>query len=378
MRTLLIGLVLLPGLAAANPFELGGAIGGHAFSGDVELGVADHMDEPGPASAALLGARVGYAFHRRLAAEAEVMWIPTGDDVLDDDATVFGVRAHARVDLLTGRVRPFVVAGLGVHVLQSSSPQLDGDTDRAYHWGGGVRYAVSAKIDLRFDARHLLVPDRTLDGATSDFEFTAGMTFKLGGAKPRRVAVRMATPGDQDGDELRDDEDQCPTKPEDADGFEDADGCPELDNDADGIVDTADACPLVPESKNGWQDEDGCADAVIRELAGIAFELDSARLDSASAPLLERAFAILKEHPALSIEVSGHTSSEGDADRNFDLSLRRAQTVRDYLVKRGIAEGRILTVGHGAEVPIADNATEDGRRKNRRIEFRILRPDEVP
>ncbi|MDX2089297.1 MAG: OmpA family protein [Kofleriaceae bacterium] len=377
MRTLLFGLVCLPGLAAANPFELGGAFGGHAFSGNVELGVADRMDEPGPSSAALLGARLAYPFGRRLAAEAEAMWIPTGDDVLDEEATVVGLRAHARVDLLTGRVRPFAVAGLGVHILRTSSPQFDGDTDRAYHWGGGVRFAVSSKLDLRFDARHLLVPDRSRDGATSDFELTAGVTVKLGSAARKLTAVASA-PDDRDGDGIRDDVDRCVAKPEDRDGFEDDDGCPELDNDSDGLVDTADACPLVPEIKNGWADEDGCADEVIRELAGIGFELDSAKIDGASAPLLERAFQILNEHPTLFIEVSGHTSSDGDADRNFDLSLRRAQTVRDYLVKRGIAEKRILTVGHGAEVPIADNATEDGRRKNRRIEFRILRADEVP
>jgi OOP family OmpA-OmpF porin len=60
------------------------------------------------------------------------------------------------------------------------------------------------------------------------------------------------------------------------------------------------------------------------------------------------------------------------------LSLARAEAVKAALVKRGIAANRILTVGHGAAAPIADNATDEARKKNRRIEFRIMTPDEMP
>jgi outer membrane protein OmpA-like peptidoglycan-associated protein len=106
--------------------------------------------------------------------------------------------------------------------------------------------------------------------------------------------------------------------------------------------------------------------------------MDSAKIDGASSNILDLAFLILSDNPKLYVEISGHTSSDGHADHNLDLSLRRAQAVKAYLVKRGIAAGRILTVGHGSDVPVADNKTDDGRRKNRRIEFRILRPDEIP
>jgi OOP family OmpA-OmpF porin len=373
--------LLVPVTASANPIEIGGAIGGHAFSSDVELGVDDRMDEPGPAPGAALGLRVGYQLAQRLAAEGEAIVIETEDDVLGDRATVVGLRAHARFDLLTGKLRPFVVAGLGMHVLRSSSPQMDDDTDQAYHWGLGARYALSPKLDVRFDVRHLIVPDRTLDGATSDVEVTAGVTYRFGG-KPARIAMARPlpapAPGDRDGDGVLDNVDRCPTTAEDADSFEDTDGCSDPDNDRDGIVDIADSCPLVPETMNDWQDEDGCADEIIRELTGIGFETDSAKIDSASGGILDLAFLILEDNPQLHVEIAGHTSGEGDANHNLDLSLRRAEAVKAYLSKRGIPPTRILTVGHGADVPVADNATEDGRRKNRRIEFRILRAEELP
>jgi len=372
MRTLL--LLLLPATAAANPIEIGPTLGGHAFSAEVELGVDDQMDEPGPLSGALIGLRGGYMFLPRLAAEGELVIISTRDDVSRERAAVFGLRAHARFDLLTGELRPFLVAGVGLHALRGGAPQMANDTDRAYHWGAGVRFAVTPKIDVRLDIRHLIVPDRTVDGATSDVEFSAGLTYRFGGKHAASRASVAAPSFDRDRDGLRDDTDRCPADAEDRDDFEDLDGCPDLDNDRDGLVDTADRCPFIAESTNGWQDDDGCPDQVITELTGIGFEHDSARIDQASAALLERAFQILRDNPTLNVEISGHTSAEGNPQFNLDLSLRRARSVKDHLVKRGIVDARILAVGRGADVPVADNGTDEGRRKNRRIEFRIVLP----
>src|SRR6185503_4590371 len=149
--TILLGaLVAVPVVAHADP--LGGkvdvsiATGGHVFSKNVELGVDDFMDEPGPSSSALLGGRVAFSVIKRLAVEAEVVMIPTKDDVLGDRAWVFGVRGQARFDLLTGKLRPFLVAGYGGHVIRGGSPQMDDDADQSYHWGAGVRYAIGAKL----------------------------------------------------------------------------------------------------------------------------------------------------------------------------------------------------------------------------------------
>jgi OmpA-OmpF porin, OOP family len=75
-----------------------------------------------------------------------------------------------------------------------------------------------------------------------------------------RCTAVAAGPGDQDGDGIPDDRDECPTEPEDFDGFEDEDGCPDLDNDNDGIPDAVDQCPNDPEDRDGFEDEDGCPD----------------------------------------------------------------------------------------------------------------------
>ncbi len=385
MKAIGVLFVLAAAPAFADPqapakLEVGVALGGHAFSSDVELGVPDMPNEPSPVSGAMFGARIAVPLSNRLAIEGEAMVIPTKDDVLHDAATVYGLRAHVRLDLLTGKLRPFLVAGAGMHVLRSSSPQMANDVDQAYHVGAGIRYAVSDRFDVRFDARDLFVPDRDHNGATEDYEFTAGVTWRFGVTEPAAPApATEPAPGpvDTDGDGLTDDVDKCPTQAEDKDGFQDEDGCPDPDNDNDGIPDVADKCPNEPETKNGYQDEDGCPDQVIRELAGIGFELDSAKIDEQSAPILEKAVDILKANPSLAVEISGHTSAEGNRDRNEKLSLARAEAVKAYLVKRGIAATRILTVGHGSDVPVADNGSEDGRRQNRRIEFRVLTPDDL-
>ena len=320
----LVAALFIPAVAHADPkLEVGGTLGGHSFSRTTELGANDGTTDPGPASSELVGARLAYVVLPRLAVEGELAIIPTKDDLLGERAMVYGLGAHLRFDLLQGRVRPFVVAGFGANVLRSASPQMRNDVDQAYHWGLGVRWAVSERVDLRVDGRHEIVPDRTHNGATSDFELMAGATYRIGRIErplpsPPPVIVPSAPP-------------PAPPPP-----------------------------PPVPQPEP------------IAELAGIGFELDSAVVSIDSAPIMERAYQMLAKHPALTVEISGHTSSEGDPDRNLKLSLARAEAVKAYLVGRGIEAARIQTVGHGADVPVSDNTSEDGRKKNRRIEFHIL------
>jgi len=76
----------------------------------------------------------------------------------------------------------------------------------------------------------------------------------------------------------------------------------------------------------------------------------------------------LREWPEVKLEISGHTDNMGKADYNRDLSRQRAETVRMYMINKGVAEDRLTAVGYGPDKPIADNKTANGRAQNRRVE----------
>ncbi len=187
---------------------------------------------------------------------------------------------------------------------------------------------------------------------------------------------------DNDGDGIIDSLDKCPDKAEDKDGFEDADGCPDFDNDMDGIADSVDKCPKEPETFNTFEDEDGCPDVkpegkpqakeiqrgrVI--LRGVNFEFGKAVLTGDSYVILDQVYASLVEWPEIKIEIKGHTDSVGSGIANKRLSQKRAESVRDYLVGKGIATNRLVPIGMGEDEPIADNNTAEGRAMNRRVEL---------
>ncbi len=202
---------------------------------------------------------------------------------------------------------------------------------------------------------------------------------------------------DQDG--VLDEQDQCPQTPGiaptgcpdgDNDGVLDRDdkclqepgvapdGCPP-DTDGDGLLDRDDKCPTEPETKNGFEDKDGCPDTVpevVKKFSGvipgIRFASNRAEITQGSRPVLDEAAGVLNKYPTLRIMVVGHTDASGSHDHNVDLSRRRAEAVRKYLIDRSVEPERIMTRGEGPDDPIADNKTAAGRAKNRRIEFKII------
>jgi outer membrane protein OmpA-like peptidoglycan-associated protein len=261
---------------------------------------------------------------------------------------------------------------------------------------------------------------------------------------PRDRCVPKQAPviGDKDGDGLKDDVDECPNDPEDKDGFQDEDGCPDPDNDADGIPDAADKCPNDPEDKDGFQDEDGCPDPdndgdglvdkidqcpdepedkdgfedddgcpdpdndkdgipddkdkcpndpapgtidgcpqkyqliVVTEnkielKQTVFFDTNKATIKKVSFPLLDEVAQALKDNPTIKVRIEGHTDSQGNDNFNMKLSQRRAESVRTYLIGKGIEADRMVPQGYGETVPIADNRTSAGRAQNRRVEFVI-------
>ena len=107
-------------------------------------------------------------------------------------------------------------------------------------------------------------------------------------------------------------------------------------------------------------------------LNNILFETGKSILTSGSYAELDRLFSILQDNPLMKMEISGHTDITGSQPLNFKLSGARAKSVVEYLVNKGIDSSRLESRGYGSLQPIADNATSEGRAKNRRVEFKIL------
>lgn len=106
-------------------------------------------------------------------------------------------------------------------------------------------------------------------------------------------------------------------------------------------------------------------------LKGVNFEFNKATLTSSSETILTMAYNALVANPDVQIEISGHTDNVGSEQYNQDLSLKRAQAVKNWLVQKGIASNRMKTVGKGENEPVASNETDAGRAENRRIEFYV-------
>ena len=236
---------------------------------------------------------------------------------------------------------------------------------------------------------------------------------------------------DRDGDGIPDEKDRCPDQPEDHDGFEDSDGCPDPDNDGDGIPDEKDRCPdhagpkrfegcpdrdsdgtpddrdrcvdqagppdlegcpdsdgdEVPDLDDdcptlpGPADEEGCPGKPLATLdknkllikGAITFDTGKATIKKESFIVLDAIAELLGAHPEIKrLLVVGHTDDVGSAALNLDLSRRRARSVVQYLVGKAIEPGRLRSEGFGESRPVAPNTTPLGRARNRRVEFTVV------
>ena len=164
---------------------------------------------------------------------------------------------------------------------------------------------------------------------------------------------------DSDGDGVPDDEDECPDTPP---GIQvDAVGCAG-DSDGDGVTDDIDACPDTP--SGAIVDDRGCW--VVK---GVKFDYKKWDVKPQFNTNLDNIIDILKNTPDLNIRVEGHTDNIGSEKYNLNLSKKRAESIKAYLVGKGIDESRITSIGYGFSKPRAGNDTKEGRALNRRAEL---------
>src|SRR6478752_2332495 len=405
-----------------NVLELG-IFGGAIFpNSDHNLRYEAYPQKP-YATGAELGARLGYYPLSFLGLEAEGMAAASKVKDTETSAALYALRGHLVLQAPLPYVTPFILGGFGT--LGAISRTMANDADPAWHFGIGAKFPLTHALAIRLDSRDTLTSNQQKDGQAQTFEILVGLSSTI----ERSRKQPPPPPPDSDHDGYIDSEDQCPAEQgvapngcpadTDTDGVLDKDdfcpreagpapkgcpdpdpdkdgvplpcdlcpkevgvkpdGCPIRDKDGDGIFDDKDKCVDKPETKNGFEDEDGCPDTVPEAvkkfsgvIEGIYFDKNKATVTAKSKPVLGNAAKVLNSYPSIHLEISGHTTSEGDPAVNQRLSQERADAVKQWLVDNGVAPERLKTRGAGAEEPIADNKKAAGREKNRRIEFKVL------
>ncbi|WP_224487965.1 OmpA family protein [Robertkochia flava] len=177
---------------------------------------------------------------------------------------------------------------------------------------------------------------------------------------------------DTDGDGIPDNKDECPNEA----GPAENNGCPWPDTDGDGVPDKDDLCP----EKVGTVANQGCPEVTEEVQAAlnsyartILFDTGKSSIKAESEQVLADIIGILKQYPASTFKVEGHTDSTGSEELNLRLSKERASAVEQYLENAGIAPDRLTSEGFGESKPIASNRTADGRRQNRRVEINLIK-----
>ena len=225
--------------------------------------------------------------------------------------------------------------------------------------GDGIQDKLDACPNQAGDAKFNGCPDTDGDGVSDKDDAcptTAGLAA-FGGCP------------DTDGDGVEDRNDKCPTLA----GAIAGEGCP--DTDGDGVFNNIDKCPDVA----GAVANKGCPEIkkeVIQKIAlaakGINFETGKAVITASSFKSLDDLVTLLNSYPGASVEIQGHTDNNGTPESNKTLSQDRANSVKRYLSAGGVSEARMTAIGYGQELPLADNKTEAGKTKNRRVDFKLV------
>jgi outer membrane protein OmpA-like peptidoglycan-associated protein len=280
---------------------------------------------------------------------------------------------------------PWIEVGVGAG-LTGSLVRATGEVGLGWNFlAGGITFGPT----LRY--LHVMQPSSALDSSDAQIGL-AGLEVVLHdthqGAPPPPPPGPAETPkvSDRDGDGIPDDLDKCPDDPEDKDGFEDDDGCPDPDNDKDGIPDVSDACPNEPETVNGFQDEDGCPDSaeiVVKEdrillTEHVLFDTNRARIDAEGRPALAAVFNLWKQHAEWDhLVVDGYADRRGPDEFNVWLSRQRAERVIKTLVEMGFPVEKLRVRAFGKQQLHVVGDSEEADRQNRRVEFVIVKKGEA-
>ena len=282
-------------------------------------------------------------------------------------------------------------AGLGFLLLDNRHLQIGPEVYGAATLRDVQKHTTNAEILL--DVRYRIVddlevaagagPGLTSGIGTPDLRALLSLAYtpeqKLA-QEPVITPEAPPAPADSDHDGILDADDACPELKGVADEDPKKNGCPPpKDSDGDGIFDPEDACPAEKGPRDDDPAKNGCPKSVrvvdneIVILEQVQFDTGKATIKQASNDLLDQVGQVLTQHPEMTkVEVQGHTDNRGSAGLNKRLSQARADAVRTALIQRGVSAERLVTKGYGPDKPIDENATDEGRQRNRRVQFVIL------
>lgn len=312
-----------------------------------------------------------------------------------DDHKIWDASLNLLISLSPNtRLSPYLIGGIGM--MGTDTELVESENSALGTFGVGLMFRFgNSPVSLRLEHRARFETANTLE--FDDRISSLGLQFAFGREKPAELPPPVERDGDADGDGVPDSRDRCPGTPagqrvdergcapdSDGDGvIDDQDQCPntvggvpvdargcERDSDNDRVVDRLDECPNTAPGVR--VDIKGCEIRAVINLPGVNFETNSDRLLPGAEQVLADAAATLRLNRDLVVEVAGHTDSDGSAEYNLGLSERRAITVRDYLIGQRTNPGNLTVKGYGEAEPIADNATAEGKARNRRVELRIL------
>ena len=344
----------------------------------------------------LIGLRYGHRLGYRFNFFSDVVGGPyNGDDPSIDDLGIVTARGGLEWLFAKGDRHDWFLSG-GVGAMYVYVNEDDDFTEPMASVGLGQVWEVGANNSVRWEVRadHAFGDGDLPGNELTNYQLLVGYSWGLGApldsdgdgvanrldqcpSTPKGAKIdTKGCPLDSDGDGVFDGLDQCPDTP--AGVKVNADGCP-LDTDGDGIPDYLDKCPTVPAPGTA----DGCpppvvetpapapapAPAPLMTLGDVFFDFDKATLRPTAYEKIDRAVAHVKKMEPEMYELRGYTDSIGSDAYNLKLSQRRADAVRNEMIKRGAPADRITAKGYGEADPVADNASKEGRAKNRRVEL---------
>ncbi len=342
-------------------------VGGYGFDGERQASTE---------SMASIG--LGYELTKSWATELVYSSLTANrDDLTNQDLDVDQIRLDALYSFAQqGRWQPFLIGGAGDSVFQYEGFKDNNET--LVNLGAGVKYLFSDEFSIRSDVRGF----QSLDENLTDYGANVSLQLNFGGNgassgknnnpllvddQPITKAMRtepVVADADQDG--VADANDQClDTKVGVAVNNL---GC-DRDDDGDGIANYVDSCP---DSKAGSiVDEVGCYIPLKEKVEmslNVEFDNDSAQTRKDHLAEIARIADFMQKHPDANVMIEGHSDSVGASNYNKVLSDKRAHSILDTLATQfGIDVQRIKSMGYGEEKPIANNDTEEGRQKNRRV-----------